>query len=101
MERAIVSYASEHAAEAVRIRSDWRLVREYDLTRDLLAVTHCWQSDAGGDVIVAAKGAPEAIAKLCRFDESERRELAVEVDRMAADGMRVLAVAVVNCSLLM
>jgi Ca2+-transporting ATPase len=93
MERAIVHYASEHAAEAVRIRSDWRLVREYDLTRDLLAVTHCWQSDAGGDVIVAAKGAPEAIAKLCKSDMAQQARILEHTAAIAARGRRVLGVA--------
>ena len=54
MERAIVDYAAHHDAESVLMRSQWRLVKEYDLTRHLLAVTHCWQGPASGEVVVGA-----------------------------------------------
>jgi Ca2+-transporting ATPase len=93
MERAIVDYAAKHDADSVRVRSQWNLVREYDLTRDLLAVTHCWQSPEGGDVAVAAKGAPEAIAALCRADEALKKEILDHTAAMAARGRRVLGVA--------
>lgn len=66
MERAIVGYALEHDTETISMREQWRLVKEYDLTRELLAVTHCWQSAQGAEMVVAAKGAPEAIAMLCQ-----------------------------------
>jgi Ca2+-transporting ATPase len=42
---------------------------------------------------VAAKGAPEAIAELCRLDPAARAALTRDADRMAEAGMRVLAVA--------
>ena len=93
MERAIVSYAAEHDAESARIRRDWRLVREYDLTRELMAVTHCWQSSEGGAVIVAAKGAPEAIATLCNADAAQRAGILEHTAAIAARGRRVLGVA--------
>ena len=93
MERAIISYAAEHDAESADIRRDWRLVREYDLTRDLLAVTHCWQSSDGGAVIVATKGAPEAIARLCKADAEQRARILEHTAAMAARGRRVLGVA--------
>ena len=52
---------------------DWKLVHAYGLRPDLLAVTHIWQPDsAEQEFIVAAKGAPEAIAGLCRLGEADR-----------------------------
>jgi Ca2+-transporting ATPase len=69
------------------------LERVYGLQPDLLAVTQVWRKPAGGPYCVAAKGAPEAIAELCALDDVARRALAAEVDRLAAAGMRVLAVA--------
>src|SRR5690606_2035292 len=72
----------------------WTLVRSYGLQRDLLAVTQVWQAHAGvGTFIVAAKGAPEAIADLCRLGESDRAVSKQAVDAMAAEGLRVLGVA--------
>jgi Ca2+-transporting ATPase len=73
--------------------SDWTLAREYPLTDRLLAVTRAW-SDPGTDgVIVAAKGAPEAIAGLCRLDRGGTDELLAQVSAMARRGLRVLGVA--------
>src|SRR6185369_10684264 len=43
--------------------------------------------------VVAAKGAPEAIVDLCHLDAAAARRVAADVDAMAADGLRVLAVA--------
>ncbi|MEQ1879615.1 MAG: cation-translocating P-type ATPase [Burkholderiales bacterium] len=91
MERAIVGYAAEHDAESTRMRSQWRLVKEYDLTRGLLAVTHCWRKD--GEIVVASKGAPEAIAALCRADADQTASILDETARMASRGRRVLGVA--------
>ena len=93
MERAIVDYAVEHDAETARMREHWRLVKEYDLTRDLLAVTHCWQRAGGGEIIVAAKGAPEAILKLCNADAVLQASVLEQTMRIASRGRRVLGVA--------
>ena len=43
-------------------------MHEYPLSPELLALSHVWQSPDGSDYVVAAKGAPEAIADLCHFD---------------------------------
>jgi Ca2+-transporting ATPase len=67
------------------------LLRTYGLRADLLAMTNVWQSDGG--VIVAAKGAPEAIAKLCHLDASARADMVAQTEALAKLGMRVLAVA--------
>lgn len=67
------------------------LVRTYGLRPELLAVTQVWLDDNG--LLVAAKGAPEAIAGLCRASIDELAALKVSVDAMAAEGLRVLGVA--------
>ena len=43
--------------------------------------------------MVAAKGAPEAIAELCALDAAQRAAIHAQVAKMAGDGLRVLAVA--------
>ena len=43
--------------------------------------------------MVASKGAPEAIAELCRLDGARLDALEQSVGEMAADGLRVLGVA--------
>lgn len=70
------------------------LVRTYGLRPDLLAMSQIWQPVAAPqDCVVAAKGAPEAIAGLCRLSANEHSVVARAVDAMAKDGLRVLAVA--------
>lgn len=93
MDRAIVAFASEQDPESIRIRERWQLAKEYDLAADLLAVTHCWRDPDGGDVVVASKGAPEAIAGLCRVDAQTHASILDQTAAMAARGRRVLGVA--------
>ncbi|MEO8304373.1 MAG: cation-translocating P-type ATPase [Betaproteobacteria bacterium] len=72
-------------------------VHEYPLAPDLLAMTHVWSSAAGGPPLAAAKGAPEAIALLCRSDTSRPASIAADAEELAARGMRVLGVARAEC----
>ncbi|WP_026167081.1 cation-translocating P-type ATPase [Novosphingobium nitrogenifigens] len=70
----------------------WSLVRTYPLDPALLAMSNVWSGEAG-EVLVAAKGAPEAIAGLCRMADADRARVLADVDAMAEAGLRVLAVA--------
>lgn len=72
---------------------EWSMTREYPLTAELLAVSHAWQRGADGAVVLASKGAPEAIAELCRMPPQRRARLAAQVTRLASQGLRVLGVA--------
>jgi P-type Ca2+ transporter type 2C len=72
----------------------WRLERTYGLRPDLLAVTQVWNaSGRKGELLVAAKGAPEAIASLCRLSDADRQLMNAAVNQMAEEGLRVLGVA--------
>jgi Ca2+-transporting ATPase len=55
-------------------------------------MTQVWQ-DGDGGFLVAAKGAPEAIADLCRLGPAARVAVTTQVDQMAQEGLRVLGVA--------
>ena len=71
-------------------------LREYPLSAALRAMSQVWpasSADAGAAMTVAAKGAPEAIADLCRMSAAERARMAQAMDAMATRGLRVLAVA--------
>ena len=89
MERAFHELG-RHAFEG-KIEKRRILVRSYGLRPELLAVTQVWQDDDGS--IVAAKGAPEAIAALCGASVDELAALKASVDIMADEGLRVLGVA--------
>jgi Ca2+-transporting ATPase len=71
----------------------WTLAHEYSISPELLALSHVWHSGNGEEHFIATKGAPEAVADLCHFDSDQKRKLAVQVDSMGSDGLRVLGVA--------
>jgi Ca2+-transporting ATPase len=84
--------AARDAGIAGRDQAD--LVQTYGLRPDLLAMSNIWQSqDASAPLTVAAKGAPEAISKLCRLEPDVAREVENATQALAARGMRVLGIA--------
>jgi Ca2+-transporting ATPase len=93
MERAIHSLALELAPPAERPKAIEN-VRTYGLRPELRAVTTVFRTaGAPGGLVVASKGAPEAIAGLCRLDDAARAALAATTETMASQGMRVIGVA--------
>ncbi len=93
MEKAIKEFGSQYLASTEHLHNDWSLVREYPLSRSLLAMSHVWKSRTGADYVIAAKGAPEVIADLCHFDAARLHELDLTATRMADEGLRVIGVA--------
>lgn len=95
MEKALHALAKNDAAAGPdRATTTGPLIKAYALRPDVLAMSHVWRSgDGNASFQVAAKGAPEAIADLCRFDSVARAKLTKSVDLMAAAGLRVLGVA--------
>jgi len=93
METAFHDLASRHGESEVNWRQErgWTLHRHYPLAPDLLAMSHVWSD--GERRVIAAKGAPEAIAELCGLDSAERAALEKEVGDMASRGLRVLGIA--------
>jgi P-type Ca2+ transporter type 2C len=61
------------------------------LSPQRLAIIQAWSMPNGANW--AAKGAPEAIIKLCKLSTQKCDEIHVHLHEMAARGMRVLAVA--------
>jgi Ca2+-transporting ATPase len=93
MENAIREAADAKAPLEMAPYAAMTIVQEYDLSEGLLAVTHVWKAQDGGDLQVAVKGAPEAVADLCRLSAQDRARLLDRVSALAQDGLRVLAVA--------
>ena len=93
MEQAFHRMAGAHLSDTNRLHPDWHLAREYELSPQLLAMTHVWQSGYGLHDIAAAKGAPEAVAELCALSEVLCDEIAAQAAAMADRGLRVLGVA--------
>jgi Ca2+-transporting ATPase len=93
MDRAFKDLGDKYLAGTEHLHDGWELVREYPLSEKLLALSHVWRSPDLTHYVIAAKGAPEAIAYLCHLDAGERIALTAQVEAATASGLRVLAVA--------
>ena len=95
MDKAFHDLGREQLAETEHLHGpEWKLVHAYGLRPDLLAMSHVWQAaDGRQEFVIAAKGAPEAIANLCHLSAADLAALTQSVDAMAAEGLRVLGVA--------
>jgi Ca2+-transporting ATPase len=93
MEKALKELGEKHHDLTEHLHGDWTLMREYPLSRQLLAISRVWESPSSEDHVIAVKGAPEAILDLCHFESPEKLELLKRVEEMAGDGLRVLGVA--------
>jgi Ca2+-transporting ATPase len=92
MEQALLDLGRAQLPEQA-LHLSWRLVHEYGLTPALPAMTHVWRDGEAGAAVVAVKGAPEALARLCRLPEPAAQAMAQQAQQMAGRGLRVLAVA--------
>lgn len=90
MERAFHALAATSLADQA---PSHRLVHEYGLSPALPVMTHVWEFDGGPEHAVAAKGAPESVAGLCRLPDALRAQVLEVAGGLADQGMRVLAVA--------
>jgi Ca2+-transporting ATPase len=75
------------------IHDGWTLIEEYTLSPQLLAMSRVWQSPDLAQFVIAAKGAPEAVIDLCHLDQVQVQRITDQVNQMAEQGLRVLAVA--------
>ena len=72
----------------------YRQIHSYGLRPELLAMSNIWKGvNPEGGYVIAAKGAPEAIASLCHLAPAAMKRMTAAVDAMAAQGIRVLGVA--------
>ena len=74
-------------------QNGWSMRRHYGLAPELLAMSQVWERSGEPQKLVAAKGAPEAIADLCGLDAAIRQKMEAASTEMAERGLRVLAVA--------
>lgn len=93
MEKALRDLGVSYKALTEHLHEDWTFVREYPLSRELLALSRVWRSQDGVDYVIAAKGAPEAIFDLCHLEKASVRQLSEKIDIMAQDGLRIIGVA--------
>ncbi len=93
MEQAFHRMADDHLVGTEHLHPGWSLVREYELSPQLLAMSHVWRDGDAAFDTVATKGAPEAVADLCHLPDAERAAVSAQAARLADRGLRVLGVA--------
>lgn len=93
IEKEIHKIGAKYLSGTEHIHEGWTIVREYPLSKKLLALSHVWKSGHSSSYVIAAKGAPEAIAELCHLSAKERKELMVHIDEMSKKGLRLIGVA--------
>ncbi|MFN5025394.1 MAG: cation-translocating P-type ATPase [Bacteroidota bacterium] len=91
MEKAIKNWGESIITEKVDI------IKEYPLSKELLAMSRIVSSDGKNNLHAYAKGAPEAIFNMCRLSETDTHAHMKVVHEFAAIGYRVIAGA--QCSM--
>ncbi len=93
MEKALKELGHKTLYNTEHIHKDWPLIEEYPLSREVMALSHVWETHDGKGFVVSAKGAPEAIADLCHLSAEEKEKLITVINSLASHGLRVLGVA--------
>jgi Ca2+-transporting ATPase len=93
MEKAFHRCLADLYPDDLAAHGDWLFAHEYPLTREIMAMTHVWQPVDQREYTIATKGAPESVARLCKFDAERTADVLLQVQELAAQGMRVLGVA--------
>jgi P-type Ca2+ transporter type 2C len=93
MEKAITSMGDLYLKDTEHIHKNWEMVKEYPLSKELMAMSRVFSFKETREKVIAAKGAPEAIFELCHLNNEDQKPLLLAVEEMAVQGLRVLGVA--------
>jgi Ca2+-transporting ATPase len=93
MEKAINRIGESFLQGTEHLHADWNMVKEYSLSKEMLAMSRVFRKKSTNELVIAAKGAPEAIFDLCHLDTVMLAKYAEAVQDMASKGLRVLGVA--------
>lgn len=93
MEKAIAVIGEKYLKDTEHIHNDWEMIKEYPLSKELLAMSRVFENETDHTQTIAAKGAPEAIFELCHLPDDRQAELSKAIGIFASNGLRVLGVA--------
>ncbi len=93
MEKAITVVGDQFLKNTEHLHADWEMIKEYPLSKELLAMSRVFNNVETKTRTIAAKGAPEAIFDLCHLSVERKAELEEAINSLASDGLRVLGVA--------
>ena len=74
-------------------RSQTKLIHEYALDGQPPMMTHVYKKK-NGEIIIASKGAPEAVMNVSALNEQEKLNIRQAIQNLATHGYRILAVGV-------
>ncbi|MCX6279511.1 MAG: cation-translocating P-type ATPase [Bacteroidetes bacterium] len=93
MEKAITLLGEKYLQGTSHLNHQWEMIREYPLSKELLAMSRVFADRQTGGRSIAAKGAPEVIFDLCHLSDDVRQKYGDAIEDMAKNGLRVLGVA--------
>ena len=93
MEKAVGKFGRRWLAGTEHVHDGMVPAFDYPLSPDILAMTRVFPVYAPTHHLLATKGAPEAVVDLCHLPAVAAATIRAEVERMASDGLRVIAVA--------
>jgi Ca2+-transporting ATPase len=93
MEKAITVVGDQFLKDTEHLHTDWEMIKEYPLSKELLAMSRVFYNRETKTRTIAAKGAPEAIFDLCHLSNDRIAELEKAINELASIGLRVLGVA--------
>jgi Ca2+-transporting ATPase len=93
VEKAINHLARRVFSNISDIYNSLTLLSDYPLQDNLLAMARVWKSTINQTIIIAAKGAPEAIAELCHLSPDILIKLNSLIKTLATEGLKVIGVA--------
>jgi Ca2+-transporting ATPase len=94
MEIALLKFANEKGQDVANVRKKWKRISEipFDTERKWMSTVN----ESDGRRILYMKGAPEKVISLCKLSLDKRQELEVLQEKLASQGLRILAVAMQN-----
>jgi len=93
MEKAINRIGESYFAGTEHDHTDWEMLKEYSLSKEMLAMSRVFKNKGTKEYTIASKGAPEAIFDLCHLQMEKIKFLSGAIEILAKKGLRVLGVA--------
>lgn len=93
MEKELHKMFNLYLKNSPRKIEDYNLIKEYPFSKEIMALSHVWQSTDKKKFLIASKGSPETILNLCHADKEQKKEILEKVKEMSEKGLRALGVA--------
>jgi P-type Ca2+ transporter type 2C len=93
MEKAINKIGERYFKGTEHLHTDWEMLKEYPLSKEMLAMSRVFKNKGTTEFTIASKGAPEAIFDLCHLSKDRIVHLSEAIEKLAKKGLRVLGVA--------